>query len=256
MNGPPSHKPPSSSSCFHFPLVAEEFDTNDSILPVISNPLSPQAFRLQGQVHKASINGHLSITSLLSNAFLQPEFQTTSNAIIQSGLLGLTFAQIDLISRRVAVIISSLVIQPGSEYQVSTNNDGDSVVMIIIDHEHHVDECLLVIIFAILRLGEQGDYPKVFRNSKNKDKINNNTRDKNNNTNGSASRCSSATGDSISVTEEMNASATFALMKRIRSSFKSSSFQPLAISCKCIWDLSLELNMNTFSYVIMKGFFS
>ncbi|CAL8091281.1 unnamed protein product [Orchesella dallaii] len=302
MNRPPTYKPPSSSSCFHFPLVAEEFDPNDSILPVISNPLSPQAFRLQGQVHKASINGHLSIASLLSNAFLQPEFPTTSNAIIQSGQLGLTFAQIDLISRRVAVIISSLVIQPGSEYQVSTNNDGDSVVMIIIDHEHHVDECLLVIIFAILRLGAtymvvnkhdltsdvkswkellalvepiiiisqsdphemsfsirqevtaisrenfddnlEGDYPKEFiRNAKNKDKINNNTKDKNNNINGSASRSSSATGDSISVTEEMNASATFALMKRIRSSFKSSSFQPLAISCKCIWDLSLELKM-------------
>ncbi|ODM93872.1 Bacitracin synthase 3 [Orchesella cincta] len=305
------HRPSSSLSngtttpisCFHFPLVKEDYDPSDSIAPVISNPLSPQGFRLQGQVHKASINGHLSIASLLSNAFLQPDFPTTSNAIIQSGQLGLTFAQIDLISRRVAVIISSLVIQPGSDYQVSTNNDGDSVILLIIDHDNHVDEHLIILIFAILRLGAtymvvnrqdltcdvkswkellaliepimvitqtdphelefsireeltvisrenfeddlEGDYHKEYKNSKNKDKI---SKDKNNNNtnNNASSRCSSATtADSLSVTEEMNTFATVALMKRIRGSLilKSPSLQPVAISCKCIWDLSLELKM-------------
>lgn len=138
---------------FSFPIPSKEFDDIDiSILSGLTNANST-TFKLEGKQHKSFVNGHLSIATILVNALQLPAFPRTSYAIIQTGQLGLTFAQIDIISKRLSVIISSLVVQPGSDHQVASNNDGDSVIMIILDEDNFVNEQLIVLIFTILRLG-------------------------------------------------------------------------------------------------------
>lgn len=142
-------------SCLPFPLPGEDYDKDSSHL-LLNSPSassSKNVPKLQGKVYKSAVNGHLSVASILSNAFALPGFPRSSYAISQGGKLKLTFSQIDIISKRVALMISSLAVLPGSEYHVSANNDGDSVVLIILNDEDYVDDQWIVLIFAILRLG-------------------------------------------------------------------------------------------------------
>lgn len=158
--------------CFPFPLVDiiflnSDYETNTcrgghadaEVLTTISGPILATSIstvgspKLQGKIQRSAVNGHLSIASILVNAFELHGFPRGHHAINHAGKLGLTFSQVNIISKRLTLLISSLALLPGSDSHVSTNNDGDAVVMIILEDEEYVDERLIVLIIAILRVG-------------------------------------------------------------------------------------------------------
>jgi hypothetical protein len=114
---------------------------------------SKNPHQLKGKMYPAPVDGQVSLSGVFATSLLKRDVPLQSSSIIQNGRLGLTFRQLDEMSRRVARIIAAQIslISPG-EREAPSNSDGDAVVALLSEGSE-VDERMIVLILAILKLG-------------------------------------------------------------------------------------------------------